>query len=112
MINSKIYEKTINLFFRNKKKFDSLNTVTDVKEFLLLNNRPINFKMNKSPNSQDLPNIFKLNFAISILKTSYMKKQKTLIGRKPLFYKLDQIAGHDINTNYEFEFAQYLFKRY
>ena len=40
-----------------------------------------------------------------------MKKKKTLIGTKPLFYKLDQIEGHDIiNTPYEFEFAKHLFK--
>ena len=111
IISTKTYSKTIKSFFLNKKKFNSLNTVSDVKEFLFLKNKPINFQLNKSPNSQNLPNIVKLNFAISILSTDFMKKKKTLIGSKPFFYKLDQVEGHDINTEYEFEFAKYLFKR-
>lgn len=112
MISVKTYEKTIKSFFVNKKNFNSLNTVSDVKEFLFLKKKPINFKLNKAPNSQNLPDIIKLNFAISILKTKFMEKKKTLIGNKPLFYKLDQIEGHDINTAYEFEFAKYLFKSF
>ena len=110
MIKVKTYEQTIKKFFLNKNKFNSLNTVSDVKEFLFLKNKPLNFRINKAPNSQNLPNIVKLNFAISILETNFMKKKKTLIGTKPLFYKLDQIEGHDINTPYEFEFAKHLFK--
>ena len=110
MIKVKTYEQTIKKFFLNKNKFNSLNTVSDVKEFLFLKNKPLNFKINKAPNSQNLPNIVKLNFAISILETNFMRKKKTLIGTKPLFYKLDQIEGHDINTPYEFEFAKYLFR--
>ena len=110
MISVKTYEKSIKVFLSQKKKFDSLNSVSDVKEFLFLKNKPLNFKLNKAPNSQNLPEITKINFAISILKTDYMKNKKTLIGSNPFFYKLDQIEGHDINTNYDFEFAKYLFK--
>lgn len=111
IISAKIYEKTIKSFFSNYKRFNSLNTVCAVKEFLFLKNKPINFKLNKAPNSQDLPNIVKLNCAISILRTDYMKKKKTIIGTKPFFFKLEQVEGHDINTEYEFEFAKYLFKK-
>ena len=39
-----------------------------------------------------------------------MNIQLPRLGTKPLFYKLDQIEGHDINTPYEFEFAKHLFK--
>ena len=110
MISAKTYEKSIKSFFFNKKKFNSLNSVSDVKEFLFIKNRPLNFKLNKAPNSQNLPNVIKLNLAINILETKYMKEKKTIIGSKPFFYKLDQIEAHDINTEYEFEFAKYLFK--
>ena len=41
-----------------------------------------------------------------------MFSKKSLIGNNPLFYKLDDIEGFDINTNYEFEFAEYLFNKY
>ena len=42
-------------------------------------NRPLNFKLNKAPNSQNLPNVIKLNLAINILETKYMKEKKTII---------------------------------
>ena len=98
------------IFKNHKEKYDSFNTVTDVKEFLFIKNKPINFDLAKAPNSQNLPDTFKLNFAINILLTEQMFKTKTLIGKKPYFYKLDEVEGYDINTPLEFNFAEHLFK--
>ena len=93
LIKLNTYKEMISLarkFFKSKK-FDSLNTVTEIKEFLFKDNIPINFKLNKTPNSQNLPNIVKLNFAINILRTKQMSSGKSLIGKKPFLYKLDEI---------------------
>ena len=110
LIKIKTYEKFIETFNKLKKEHDSFNTVSDVKEFLLLDEKPINFDPSKAPNSQDLPETIKLNFAINILLTEQMHKTKTLLGKKPYFFKLDEIEGFDINTPLEFQFAEYLFK--
>ena len=109
LVTEKTYRNFINVFKKNQTRFDSFNTVSDVKEFLFLKNKPINFKPVKTPNSQDLPEIFKLNFAINIILTKQMYKTKTLVGKKPYFFKLDQIEGYDINTPLEFSFAEHLF---
>ncbi len=109
LVTEKTYRNFINVFKKNQTRFDSFNTVSDVKEFLFLKNKPINFNPVKTPNSQDLPEIFKLNFAINIILTKQMYKTKTLIGKKPYFYKLNQIEGYDINTPLEFSFAEHLF---
>tara|TARA_B110000114_G_C14962478_1_gene344946 strand:- start:68 stop:739 length:672 start_codon:yes stop_codon:yes gene_type:complete len=112
LIKLSTYKDIISLSkkFIEKNKFDSINTVTEVKEFLFKDNKPINFKLNKAPNSQNLPNIVKLNFAINILKTKQMSSGKSLIGKKPYLYKLNEIEGLDINTEYEFSFAEFLYK--
>lgn len=110
MVSEKTYKDFIKIFEKKKNFFDSFNTVSDVKEFLFMKNKPINFNPVKTPNSQDLPNIFKLNFAINILMTDQMNKTKTLIGKKPFFFKLNQVEGYDINTPLEFSFAEHLFK--
>ncbi len=110
LVKEKTYNEFIKIFKKNKNKFDSFNSVSDVKEFLFLKNKPVNFNPSKTPNSQNLPEIFKLNFAINILLTKQMYKTKTLIGKKPYFFKLDQIEGYDINTPLEFSFAEHLFK--
>ena len=109
MVKKKTYEEFIKAFKKNKNKFDSFNTVSEVKEFLFKKNKPINFNPIKTPNSQNLPDIVKLNFAINILLTDQMYKTKTLVGKKPYFFKLNQIEGYDINTPLEFSFAEHLF---
>ena len=110
LVKVETYIKFIETFKNHKEKYDSFNTVTDVKEFLFIKNKPINFDLAKAPNSQNLPDTFKLNFAINILLTEQMFKTKTLIGKKPYFYKLDEVEGYDINTPLEFNFAEHLFK--
>ncbi len=110
LIKVETYIKFIDTFKNLRDKYDSFNTVTDLKEFLFVNDKPINFDLAKAPNSQDLPNTFKLNFAINILLTEQMFKTKTLVGKKPYFYKLDEVEGYDINTPLEFQFAELLFK--
>ena len=112
LIKLDTYEKIINQFknFSNNN-FDSINTVTEIKEFLFKDNKPINFELDKTPNSQDLPEIFKLNFAVNILSTKQMYLRKSLIGKKPFLFKLDEIEGFDINSEFEFSFAEFLFKK-
>ena len=109
MVKESTYREFIRAFKKNKNKFDSFNTVSQVKEFLFKKNKSINFNPKKTPNSQNLPDIIKLNFAINILLTDQMYKTKSLIGNKPYFFKLNQIEGYDINTPLEFSFAEYLF---
>ena len=111
LIREETYIKVINSFESTKSKYDSINTVSDVKEFLYLNKKPLNFNPKKAPNSQNLPNVIKLNFAINILSTKIKKKKKSLVGNKPLFFKINEIEGYDINTNLNFKFAEFLFKK-
>ena len=65
----------IDFFVKEKNNYDSFNSVTEVKEFLILKNKPLNFDFNKAPNSQNLPDVIKLNFAINILSTKVMKER-------------------------------------
>ena len=111
LIKRDTYESMINLFKKEKKNYDSFNSVTEVKEFLIHNKKPLNFRYGEAPNSQNLPDVIKLNFAINILPTEIMKKKKSLIGDNPYFYKIDQTESFDINTNHDFEVAEVLFKK-
>jgi CMP-N-acetylneuraminic acid synthetase len=111
LITNTTYKDILQAFDANKNNFDSFNTVTEVKEFLLLDKKPINFELDRAPNSQDLPDMIKLNFAINILSTELMKNKKSLIGNKPFFFKLDQTESFDINTNHDFEVAEILHKK-
>ena len=111
LVKKETYESMIKLFEKEKNNFDSFNSVTEVKEFLILDKKPINFDLSKAPNSQDLPDVIKLNFAINILPTKLMKQKKSLVGNNPNFFKIDQTDAFDINTNYDFTVAEILFKK-
>tara|TARA_Y100001970_G_C14252203_1_gene872673 strand:+ start:3262 stop:3930 length:669 start_codon:yes stop_codon:yes gene_type:complete len=111
LVKKQTYESMIKLFEKQKNNFDSFNSVTEVKEFLILDKKPINFDLSKAPNSQDLPDVIKLNFAINILSTKLMKQRKSLVGNNPNFFKIDQTEAFDINTNHDFTVAEILFKK-
>jgi len=109
LIRYETFLEAIDLF--NTTNCDSLMSVKEVKEFLWYNDKPLNYSLSDAPNSQNLPEIFKLNFAVNILSTKQMYLRKSLIGKKPFLFKLDEIEGFDINSEFEFSFAEFLFKK-
>jgi len=112
LIKKDTYRNIINTFKSVLKNgFDSINSVSQVKEFLWLNNKPINYDDNNVPNSQDLPDIFKLTFGVSIISKSLMSSRRNVVGSKPYFFKLDQIESIDIDNYIDFEFAEYLYNK-
>ncbi len=111
LVKVETYKKFLRIFFKNKNLHDSLNTVCDEKQFLYMNNKALNFNPKKAPNSQDLPNVVKLNFAVNLIFRERMLKKKSVVGSKPKFFKLDEIEGFDIDTQHDFEFAEHLHKK-
>ena len=107
-IKSKTYYDLINRFILSSH--DSANTVSLVKEYLWLNNKPLNYDINKVQNSQDLPDVMKLTFGISILARDTMLERKNVVGNNPMFYVVSDEESVDIDTPLDFEFAQHLYK--
>ena len=54
MVTKQTYNDFVKIFKKYNKKFDSFNTVSDVKEFLFMKNKPVNFNPSKTPNSQNV----------------------------------------------------------
>lgn len=90
-------------------KFDSLNSAYAVKEFLFKDNKPINYDLKNQPRSQDLPDIYALNFAISIISKEAMINQKNVVGAKPYIYPMNSVESTDIDDMIDFEFAEYMY---
>lgn len=60
--------------------------------------------------SQDLPDIYALNFAVSIITKENMIKMKNVVGSKPYIYEIDEVEATDIDNPIDFEFAEYIYK--
>jgi len=111
LVNTNSYINAINIFKEISEKFDSLNSANLVKEFMFLDGKPINYDLKKQPRSQDLPNIYALNFAFSILSRDNMIKYKNVIGLRPYMYELSEIESVDIDTQFDFDIAEFLYKK-
>ena len=104
------HEKAIDFYLNND--FDSVTSVTEVKNHLWLDNKPINYDLNNVPNSQDLPDVVKLNYGITLIDREVMKNKKRVVGNKPGFYKLDEFESTDIDTEFDFFIAEQIYNKY
>lgn len=104
-------EKAIDTFMLKSEDYDSLNSAHLIKEFMFEDNKPINYDLMKQPRSQDLPDIYALNFAINIIERSKMIECKNVVGRRPLIWGIDEVEATDIDNPIDFEFAEFVYKK-
>jgi len=102
--------KVINLF-REETEYDSVVPVDLIKHHMWMNGKPLNYNPEKSPNTQDLPDIYALNYACSIISRKDQINYSNLCGKNPLFHQISQFESIDIDTMYDFEMAQILYKQ-
>lgn len=107
-IKEETIHKCINEFLAAENS-DSLATVSLVKEFLWLNNEPLNYKRSIAPNSQNLPDIVALNFGFNLVYRDALIKNKNIIGERPHFVVTDDIESIDIDTPLDFYIAEQIY---
>ena len=110
-IKTKNYNQAIKKFNNFNEEHDSLMTTFYVHHHMWLNNKPINYDPKNSPNSQDLPPIMGLSYAISIIPRDLMIKRRNVVGNKPYFLPLFDEESIDIDTELEFSFAEHIYKK-
>jgi len=98
-------------YYEIADKHDSLNSAHAVKEFMWLNNNPVNYDPDNMPRSQDLPDILALNFAFNILPRDVMLKNRRIVGNKPYLFEIDKQEAVDIDDKIDFDFAEFLYKK-
>ena len=81
-----------------------------IKEFMFVDNKPINYDLKNQPRSQDLPDIAALNFAVSIVSKEKMISCKNVVGDKPYIHIIDEVEATDIDNQIDFDFAEYMYK--
>ncbi|MBB6002409.1 cytidylyltransferase domain-containing protein [Arcicella rosea] len=101
-------QEAIDLFLLSNEH-DCLATVSTVKEFLWLDGNPINYERDKQPNSQNLPNIYALNFGLNLISRDNLIKYKNIVGQNPIFTVTNEIEGLDIDTPLDFFVAEQIY---
>lgn len=111
LLNDETITKAIEFYKTIMDEYDSLNSAHLIKEFMFRDNLPINYDLKNQPRSQDLPDIYALNFAINILKKETMISCKNVVGDKPYIYGIDPVEATDIDDLIDFEFSEYYYKK-
>lgn len=111
LIKIETYYDFINRFHNAIDRHDSMLTGCYVKDHMWLDNKPLNYDPQNSPNTQDLPNIIKLTYGLSIIKREDMLSCKNVVGNTPAFYVIDDEQAIDIDTPLEFAFAEFLYNK-
>jgi N-acylneuraminate cytidylyltransferase len=88
---------------------DSINTASLIKKHLWLGDRPINYDPMNRPNTQLLPYIFALNYAINIISRYHMLEYSDFIGRNPKLFVVPDIEAIDIDTPEDWQMAEALY---
>lgn len=109
-IKSETISQCINQFL-TASGYDCLATVSNVKEFLWLEGKPINYDPVNAPNSQDLPNVVALNFGVTVVRKEDLIKNSNIIGKNPQFVITSDIEAIDIDTPLDFYIAEQLYKK-
>jgi CMP-N,N'-diacetyllegionaminic acid synthase len=114
LISVGTYTQVLEAFEREMRNgaYDSVNTVRQVKEFLWYDGKPVNYSIGESPNSQNLPEVVALTFGISIVARNAMRERSNVVGYRPWFFVLDEIEAVDIDTDTDFECAEFLYDRH
>lgn len=114
MLEDKKITESIDLFLNKNDAEDTLNSCHLIKEFMWNTDgdkQPINYSLSNIPRSQDLPDIVALNFAINIVPTHQMIEQKSIVGKNPILFLLDEVQSLDIDNEIDFEFAEFLYRK-
>ena len=111
LLKDSTIEKAIKTYLMKVEDYDSLNTAHLIKEFLFKDNMPINYELKQQPRSQDLPDIYALNFAINIIEREKMIKCMNVVGEKPFIWGIDEVEATDIDNPIDFEFSEFLYKK-
>ena len=110
LVQDKTVQDCIDIY-QHLTEYDSVVTTNIIKEYMWLDNKAINYDPKNHPRSQDLPDIYALNFAVNILPRELMIKNKNILGDDFYAYMLDEVEALDVDTEYEFMLAEILYEK-
>ncbi|MBI4118609.1 MAG: acylneuraminate cytidylyltransferase family protein [Parcubacteria group bacterium] len=90
---------------------DSVAPVSRVRQFLYKENKPLNFDPMHFPRSQDLPDIVALHWGAPVIARELMVERKNPVGANPFLYELTEEEALDIDTPFDFEIAEQLYRK-
>ena len=101
----------IETYLKMDTSYDSLASVSLVKDHMWFAGAPLNYTLFNSPNSQDLPEIVRITYGINLVSRLDMLKNRNVVGKTPMFLPLKDNQSIDIDTMLDFNFAEFVYRQ-
>jgi len=106
--------KTINeciKLLKINKSHDSILTSQSIYSWFWFNQKPINYKPNILPRSQDAKPVIIETTGLYGIKEKSLKKLKCRIGKNPYFFEVPKDESLDLDNKKDFEYLRYIVKK-
>ena len=98
-------------FLKKNKNYDSIFTTNKIYSWFWYNNKPVNYKPNILPRSQDAKPIIKETTGLYGIKKKTLQKFKCRIGKKPYMHTISEKEGLDIDNLYDLKVLKEILKK-
>ncbi len=111
LLKTTTIDDAIDFFLNSAQNYDSIFSVTKWQtRFYWEDGTPVNHNPKELLRTQDLPPIFEENSNFYIFtRNSFGATQKRL-GKKPFMFEMSPIEAIDIDTEFNFKMAEYIYK--
>lgn len=90
-------------------EYDSAFSVKRIQDFLWMDGKPINYKLNDIPRTQDLPVIYEETSGFYVFQKHVVEKMNQRIGDNPFMVEVSEIEAIDIDNPIDFEIANAIY---
>jgi len=106
------YQSFVNNFLVYKDQFDSALVISEKREYVIYENKPINFEVDTFCSRKDLNPINIITNSAYIVKSSEAIRRKVLFGNKPYLYPVDMLSAIEINNIFDLDIINHLLPKY
>tara|TARA_Y100000992_G_C21214617_1_gene467208 strand:+ start:35 stop:688 length:654 start_codon:yes stop_codon:yes gene_type:complete len=110
LLSVKSINKCIKILKQNKK-YDSILTIKTIYSWFWFRNKPVNYKTNVLPRSQDAEPIVQETTGLYGIRKKVLKKKKCRIGNKPYFFEVSDSETIDLDNKKDLEYLKYVLKK-
>ena len=100
-------DRAISVYFAKLKEgYDSLASVQKLLVYLWKDGKPVNYTLDRHPNSQSLDPYFCMTFGILVIEKELALRRRYYMGERPYLFEVTPVEASDIDTEYDLLFAE------
>jgi CMP-N-acetylneuraminic acid synthetase len=112
LLRAETITRAMQSLLSNAPGYDSLFSVTRIQTRLWdMAMRPVNHDPAKLLRTQDLPPLFEENSCLYMFTRDTLERRGNRIGERPLMFEIDRDEAWDIDEEFDFAVADFLYRR-